>query len=176
MSFGSIDRLVAMCGPPHTIIHSGKPYLDVRAELYRGWEDQIATRERAAESAKLQTSIWTKAVAASQGPSAPAQATMLVLPAINAFIDVTAARSMAALNHPPLVVFVLLGGLAVVGATLVGYGTATSKHRTWLHTVGYAAILSLTVYVIVDLEYPRLGLIRVDAADQVLFDLRQSMR
>jgi hypothetical protein len=38
-----------------------------------------------------------------------------------------------------------------------------------------AGAASLTVYVIVDLEFPRLGLIRVDAADQVLIDLRGSI-
>ncbi|HVQ75688.1 MAG TPA: hypothetical protein VMT79_09145 [Candidatus Binatia bacterium] len=32
------------------------------------------------------------------------------------------------------------------------------------------------VYVIVDLEYPRFGLIRVDAFDRVLVDLRRSMQ
>jgi hypothetical protein len=31
------------------------------------------------------------------------------------------------------------------------------------------------VFVIVDLEYPRSGLIRVDAADEVLVELRRSM-
>jgi hypothetical protein len=31
------------------------------------------------------------------------------------------------------------------------------------------------VFVILDLEYPRSGFIRVDAADQVLSDLRRSM-
>jgi len=31
------------------------------------------------------------------------------------------------------------------------------------------------VYVILDMEYPRFGLIRVDAFDQVLIELRQSM-
>ena len=36
--------------------------------------------------------------------------------------------------------------------------------------------LSLTVCVIVDLEFPRYGLIRVDAADEVLNDLRKSMQ
>jgi hypothetical protein len=36
--------------------------------------------------------------------------------------------------------------------------------------------LSLTVYVIVDLEFPRYGLIRVDAADEVRNDLRKSMQ
>ena len=33
---------------------------------------------------------------------------------------------------------------------------------------------TLAVYVILDLEYPRLGLIRVDAADALLKDLRSS--
>jgi hypothetical protein len=78
-------------------------------------------------------------------------------------------------NHPPLVVFLLLGGLSLVGALLVGYGTSTSRRRSLLHTLVFAAILSLTVYVIVAIEFPRLGLIRVDAADQVLFELRESM-
>jgi hypothetical protein len=39
-----------------------------------------------------------------------------------------------------------------------------------------AATLSITFYVILDLEYPRLGLIRVDAADQILVQLRNSLR
>jgi hypothetical protein len=32
------------------------------------------------------------------------------------------------------------------------------------------------VYIIPDLEYPRLGLIRVDAIDQVLIELQDSMK
>jgi hypothetical protein len=35
--------------------------------------------------------------------------------------------------------------------------------------------MSLTVYVIIDIEFPRLGLIRIDEADQVLISLRKSM-
>jgi hypothetical protein len=100
---------------------------------------------------------------------------MLLLPALNAMIDVTTTRAMATQNHPPLVVFLLLGGLSLIGALLVGYGMSDNKDRSWLHTIAFAAIMSLAVYVIVDLEFPRLGLIRVDAADQVLIDLRKSM-
>jgi hypothetical protein len=40
----------------------------------------------------------------------------------------------------------------------------------------FAAVMAGTVYVILDLEYPRLGLIRVDSADQTLVDLRNGMR
>ena len=40
----------------------------------------------------------------------------------------------------------------------------------------FAVITVVTVYVILDIEYPRLGLIRIDAADLVLIELRESMK
>ena len=53
---------------------------------------------------------------------------------------------------------------------------ARGKTRSWMHIIGFAAIVAITMYVILDLEYPRLGLIRVDAVDQAMADLRQSMK
>jgi hypothetical protein len=35
--------------------------------------------------------------------------------------------------------------------------------------------LAITAYVIIDLEFPRLGLIQIEAADQIIADLEQSM-
>jgi hypothetical protein len=151
-------------------------YLDVRSTTYLNAEDQTATQAKLDEGAALQGQIWAKAWSACQRPTAPPQATMLLLPALNEMIDITTTRVVASQNHPPLVVFQLLASLGLVGALLVGYATSPNNDRSWLHTVIFAAILSLTVYVIVDLEFPRYGLIRVDAADEVLNDLRKSMQ
>jgi hypothetical protein len=52
---------------------------------------------------------------------------------------------------------------------------AEGKTRSWMHLVSFALVLALTVYVIVDIEYPRLGLIRMDDTDQLMVDLRTSM-
>jgi hypothetical protein len=38
-----------------------------------------------------------------------------------------------------------------------------------------AAILSFTFYVILDFEYPRLGIIRIDDFDQLIVDVRATM-
>ena len=46
---------------------------------------------------------------------------------------------------------------------------------TWIHMVGFAAVMAGAVNVIIDLEYPRMGLIRVDTFDQALVDLRAGM-
>ena len=151
-------------------------YLDARTAAYRNAEDLAGSQARLDEAVALQRDIWTKAWAACKRPEAPAQAAMLLLPALNEMIDITTTREVATQNHPPFVVFYLLAGLGLVGAMLVGYGTSPNKDRSWLHTVIFAGILSLTFYVIVDIEFPRYGLIRIDAADQVLFNLRQSMQ
>ena len=42
-------------------------------------------------------------------------------------------------------------------------------------TLPFALVMAVAVYVILDVEYPRLGLIRVDAFDQAMIDLRESM-
>jgi hypothetical protein len=151
-------------------------YVEIRLATYRDFADETATDAALAEGAALQGNIWAKALTACRKPEAPAHAAMLVLPALNEMIDITTTRVMATRNHPPLIVFLLLGALSLVGALLVGYGTSPNKDRSWFHTVVFAAILSLTVWVIVDLEFPRLGLIRVDAADQVLLELRKTMQ
>jgi hypothetical protein len=39
-----------------------------------------------------------------------------------------------------------------------------------------AAVLSIAVYVIVDLEYPRLGLFKISEFDKMLIDVGASMR
>ena len=41
--------------------------------------------------------------------------------------------------------------------------------------LGFALAMSVSIYMIFDLEYPRLGLIRIDAIDQIMVDLRATM-
>jgi hypothetical protein len=151
-------------------------YADVRATAYRNTSDPLPTTQKLAEGAALQGEIWSQAWTACRRPEAPPQAAVLLLPALNDMIDITMTRETATRNHPPAVVFLLLGGLCLLGALLVGYSTSPDKSRSWFHPVIFAAALSVTVYVIVDVEYPRLGLIRVDTADQVLIDVRKSMQ
>jgi hypothetical protein len=69
----------------------------------------------------------------------------------------------------------LLESGPAVSALLAGYAIV-SKSRSWLHILCFAFVIAVTVFVILDLEYPRLGLVRVDAFDQALVDLRNGMK
>jgi len=151
-------------------------YVDSRLEVYRTLPDLDAARAELVRSTALQGEIWRQAVAACRMEGAPPAANMLLLPALNEMIDITTTRTMAARMHPPIVIFVLLFVLALAGALLAGYGMAAARTRNWIHMIGFAAVMAAAVNVIIDIEFPRLGLIRVDAFDQALVELRESMK
>ncbi len=71
---------------------------------------------------------------------------------------------------------VMLATVALAGALLAGFGMASGRTRNWVFMVGFAATTAVALYVIVDLEYPRLGLIRVDSFDQALVEVRATMK
>lgn len=150
-------------------------YVDNRVTVYQGLADPQLTTKRLAESASLQNDIWSRAVNACRQPGAMAQAAMLLLPALNSMIDITTTRTVATQNHPPVVIFILLVMLSLVSALLAGYDSSASEKPSRLYTLIFAVTMSLTLYVILDLEYPRLGLIRIDSADQLMIDLRKTM-
>jgi hypothetical protein len=45
-----------------------------------------------------------------------------------------------------------------------------------MYSVALALAVTLTVYTILDVEYPRRGLIRLQALDRTLISLRDSMK
>jgi hypothetical protein len=153
-----------------------RDYLDSRLEVYRKMPDIVAVEAELSRSGRLQQGIWTRAVVDSRLVGTSPETGRLLLPAINAMIDITATRTMAAKIHPAPVIYKLLFLLALVCSLLAGYGMAGSKKRNWLHTTAFAVITAASVYVILDIEYPRAGLIRINAFDQVLVELRQSMQ
>ncbi len=150
-------------------------YVDSRLAVYRKLPDIEAAQQEWARGVALQGEIWSQATAACRAQD-NSRSCILLLPALNEMIDITTTRKMSTLIHPPAIVFVLLFGLALGCSLVAGYGMAGSKYRSWIHMVVFAAMTAVTVYVILDIEYPRFGLIQVDAADQVLVELRESMK
>jgi hypothetical protein len=167
-----LDLLPASTQP--ALRDSFRRYVESRLAVYGKLPDIAAAKDELAKSAQLQRDIWTQTVAACRAAESPATTTLLVS-ALNAMIDITTSRTMAAQMHPPLSIFVMLFGLCLASALLAGYGMAASTTRSWLHMVGFAAVTALAVYVILDIEFPRFGLIRIDAFDQALVELRESM-
>ena len=153
-----------------------RDYVSARLAAYAKWSDADAAKAELARCEALQTEIWTRAVAATGDPGAHVDATRLLLPALNTMIDITTTRTMAARIHPPAVVYGILFILGLGCALLAGYGMAENTTRSWAHILGFIVLVGAAVFVILDLEYPRIGFIRLDAYDQLLVDLLQQMK
>lgn len=148
-------------------------YLDTRLAAYQKLPDIEAAFAELSKASALQGEIWHKAVGACQESPDPLK--VQVIPALNEMFDIANTRTMAAQTHPPIIIFVMLGVLALMSALLAGYAMAGGKTRSWIHVLGFALIVAMTVYLILDLEFPRLGIIRIDAVDEMLVELRESM-
>lgn len=151
-----------------------REYLELRLESYRqigkGVDAALAVHGQAM---KKQGEIWGHAVRASA--SLPPSVATLMLSALNQMFDTATSRVESMKQHPPMVIFGMLLVLTLVSALLAGYGMSEGEGRRVLHMLGFAVVITVMVYVILDLEFPRMGLIRLDSGDQVLEDVLRSM-
>jgi Ca2+/Na+ antiporter len=129
-----------------------------------------------ANSKKIQEEIWTEAVAATRLPDSHPSAGLLLLPALNNMIDIATTRTMALQIHPPRIIYALLFSLGLICSLLAGFRMSSGQHRSWLHILGFTALTVIIVYVMLDVEYPRAGLIQLESADQMLLNLRENMK
>ena len=152
-----------------------REYADSRIAVYEALPDIAKALEHLARANDLQAEIWTLAVPAAAQAAPGSSASVLMLNALNAMFDITNTRFWATRMHPPGVIFLMLAALALGCALIAGHGMSAAPERNWLHMLTFALVLSFTVFVIVDLEFPRLGLFRVSAFDQAIVDVRKGM-
>jgi len=151
-----------------------RKYLDARLDTYNAVPDMKAVAAADARANGLQRQIWSTSVeGARQTGQTPAYT--LLLPALNQMIEITTARTMARRMHPPIAVYIILVLVALVASVFAGYGMSGRRVVSSIHRFGFAIVMTIAFYLIVDFEFPRLGLIRVDSHDQLLIDLRRSM-
>ena len=149
-------------------------YLDSRLLAYQKIPDLEGARAELNKANRLQGEIWQRAVTACQESPNPVSAQLI--PALNEMFDIATTRTMSVQTHPPTIIYGMLGVLALMSSLLAGYAMAGGKKRSWIHMIAFPLIMAASVYVILDLEFPRIGMIRIDAFDQALVEVRQSMQ
>jgi hypothetical protein len=125
--------------------------------------------------ARAQHDLWGDAVAVCLTPGGE-PARILLLPALNEAFDTVERERLARRIHPPLVIWAMLGLAALAAGLFAGYDIAPGPSRNWIYILGVAATVSVAAYVVIELEYPRIGLVRIDAIDQTLVDLRATLQ
>jgi len=168
----NLDLLPAASQPP--LREKFRQYLDARLDLFKALAIGEEIEAELARANALQTEIWNLSVAACREAEAPS-APLVVLPALTEMFSVATARTAGAQMHNPWIVYLLMGVLVIAGSLLAGYNMGVGQIRSRVHSLAFVLTLSVAIYVILDYEFPRVGLIRLQHFDHLLDNLRQSM-
>lgn len=109
----------------------------------------------------LQAAIWPRAVDAAERDPRPVT-TGLLLQALNEMIDACSSRQAALAKRVPEVVTMLLFAVLAITGAVLGFASGLEGGRPKLATVSIAALILLVIFLIIDLDRPRRGLIQVD--------------
>jgi hypothetical protein len=149
-------------------------YVSGRIALFERFNGEGSKSPEFVNNERMQNELWRKLSAAALATGNSSVIT-LVHNSANVMIDSTASRLHASRVHPPKIFYAVLFGLILAAAFLVGCSMSASAHRPWTHIWMFALVLSATMYVILDFEYPRYGLVRIETADQSLADVLSQM-
>lgn len=126
-----------------------------------------------AESGRILDALWRNVERAAAEDGSPVR-TGLFVQALNQMIDAYGARDAALKRHVPEPALFLMFMAFVLTASLVGYAAGVSGQRTSFPTYILVTLVACLVFIVIDLDRPRRGLIEV--SQQSLIELQESTR
>jgi len=151
-----------------------RAYLDARIGYYRELLDFRAAAAFDARARAVQQEIWDRAIEATARAS-DLRAPLLIVPALNEMIDATSAREASLRIHPARTIYVLIGVLSLVCGLLAGVDLAPNTKHGTLYAVTFAVAMALMAYLILSIEFPRLGFVRFEKLGDLLVQVRADM-
>jgi protein-S-isoprenylcysteine O-methyltransferase Ste14 len=145
-----------------------RKYVDLRIGFYEGSKGRTAT-EIDAQTASVQSELWSAVLPAAASQPTPTMA--LLVSGMNDVINAQGFTQAAWWNRIPVGAWAMLGLMAISCNLLVGYG---ERRKGELFLFVLPVIVSLSFFVIADLDSPHGGVIRV--SPQNLMAASQSMK
>ncbi|QDT57114.1 hypothetical protein Pan44_51800 [Caulifigura coniformis] len=173
-AIGTCDLRAQLLPPParERIRVALRGYTDARIAYFeQALEPDAASKASSSMNAALED-LWAGVGEAFQANSDLTKSSEII-PAANEVIDLSSTRSWASRNHmPPSMVVLLIVCLAISGS-LTGHssGQSGSRHTALWTTLN--VLVALILFVVLDFDRPRRGLIQVD--HRPLLELQSSL-
>jgi len=142
-------------------------YIKARIAYYDAGRDTGLINAASKKTEQISARIWNRAVAASH-KSENLAATQQMIPALNAMIDVTTLRTAAGRSRVPDSIIVLLFLLSMACSFFAGYVIPSNKKMEKTTLLGFVLLTVFVIYVILDLDRPRRGIINMDAQQEYI--------
>jgi len=135
-------------------------YASLRASESQGTSDNEATGHLLASAEKDQAELWKDAGEGARLEPNPVT-TGLFIQALNEMIDSYGRHNAALKRHVPEIVIFMLFGVFIATAGIIGFSAGVGGSRPLWVSYVLVTVVALLVFIILDIDRPRRGLIRV---------------
>lgn len=151
-----------------------REYVVTRVEYYEAGGNEDAILAALQKANIISKRIWNLTSYVSQKDPDVVKS-MQMIPAVCDMIDAVGSREEARKAHVPESILWLLLILCFAGSFIVGYASK-SKKADWIVLLSYSLITVLTIFVILDLDQPRHGIIDTSSTHQNMHDLLNTLQ
>ncbi len=148
-----------------------KEYINYRIAYFDAGADEEKIKSALAQSNNLAEKIWAIASKLAQDPKY-SDATRLMIPALNEMIDDVTTRDAAKNAKVPEPIIWVMLILSLCSSFIVGYSTKAA-HLNYIVGIIYIVMISMSIYLIIDLDRPRRGLITIEDANNKIIELKE---
>jgi uncharacterized membrane protein (Fun14 family) len=149
--------------PYDSLTHSLlQEYINLRLQVSNTDQATVSEQELLKEkTTQKQNEIWMNAVQAAR-IDPRAVTTGYFISSLNNMIDAQGRRNAMLQLHVPEVILLLLFTVFIATGGLMGYASGLGRKRTFLPSTLMTLLISLVVFIILDLDRPKRGLIKVN--------------
>ncbi len=148
-----------------------RQYLEARIDYYEHRRNFDLVAQSLQTSDVFAKKLWNRAAALSHDPSLNL-ASMQMIPALNNMIDVTTTRKIGEVSQVPVLIVAMLFVLCVASAFFMGYSSIGGRYER-LTAMAFCFLISVVIYITLDLDRPRRGFIQMETSQSALIELRQ---
>jgi hypothetical protein len=149
-----------------------KTYLKARKDYYLLKNDDQKLTASLKQSAVIGHKLWSRAAFYAKDKDYFIQSNMM-LPALNAMFD-SASKSNMVLNSkvPETIVYLLLA-FSIIISFFIGYNSGLEKKLNLIFLTGFCFLICVVIFITLDLDRPRRGLIKLDTEISLMQKLNQ---
>jgi hypothetical protein len=147
-------------------------YLEIRIEEGRVDFADAEERELLYQAKRVEAQLWSQALRAAEQDGRPVPSGLFIQ-SLNELIDASGTRKAANDRHVPEVVIFLMFATVLITTATLGFASGIAGHRVTLAAFVLVVLITLVVYLIIDLDRPRRGSIQV--SQESMLSLQRSI-
>lgn len=147
-------------------------YLEERIAYYNDDADEVKFSKNREALSKTAEALWSRTVALSRRPDMSGPASNMAN-SLSSLFDIGIKREALLSAGIPMPINIMLIILALSISLVGGFTTPTIKRKEWIVVFVFAFLASTVLYITIDLARPMQGLIKPDAGQQIIVNLRK---